>query len=87
MAGGPSRTERVYYLLAAVLMVGLMLWRPFPWLECVSSTAALPVTRLDLAAPLPARGRRWDPVRQGAAVLLAVGGLSSVGLSALFLFG
>ena len=91
---GPFSPENlVYYLLAAVLMVGLMLWRPSREARMRQLYAALPVTRLDvLAARYLLLAAGWVILFVGeTAVLLAVGGLSNdaVGrdLTFLFLFG
>lgn len=91
---GPFSPDKlVYYLLAAVLMVGLMLWRPSREARMRQLYAALPVTRLDvLAARYLLLAAGWVILFVGeTAVLLAVGGLSNdaVGrhLTFLFLFG
>ena len=93
---GPFSPDKlVYYLLAAVLMVGLMLWRPSREARMRQLYAALPVTRLDVLAArylLPSPAGWVIPVRRGnMQSLLAVGGLSNdaVGrhLTFLFLFG
>ncbi|MDO4654668.1 hypothetical protein [Actinomyces sp.] len=91
---GPFSPDKlVYYLLAAVLMVGLMLWRPSRGARMRQLYAALPVTRLDvLAARYLLLAAGWVILFVGeTAVLLAVGGLSNdaVGrrLTFLFLFG
>lgn len=91
---GPFSPDKlVYYLLAAVLMVGLMLWRPSREARMRQLYAALPVTRLDvLAARYLLLAAGWVILFVGeTAVLLAVGGLSNdaVGrhLTCLFLFG
>ena len=91
---GPFSPDKlVYYLLAAVLMVGLMLWRPSREARMRQLYAALPVTRLDvLAARYLLLAAGWVILFVGeTAVLLAVGGLSNdaVGrhLTYLFFFG
>ena len=91
---GPFSPDKlVYYLLAAVLMVGLMLWRPSREARMRQLYAALPVTRLDvLAARYLLLAAGWVILFVGeTAVLLAVGGLSNdaVGrhLPFLILFG
>ena len=91
---GPFSPDKlVYYLLAAVLMVGLMLWRPSREARMRQLYAALPVTRLDvLAARYLLLAVGWVILFVGeTAVVLAVGGLSNdaVGrhLTFLFLFG
>lgn len=91
---GPFSPDKlVYYLLAAVLMMGLMLWLPSREARMRQLYAALPVTRLDvLAARYLLLAAGWVILFVGeTAVLLAVGGLSNdaVGrrLTFLFLFG
>ena len=91
---GPFSPDKlVYYLLAAVLMVGLMLWRPSREARMRQLYAALPVSRLDvLTARYLLLAAGWVILFVGGtAVLLAVGGLSNdaVGrhLTYLFLFG
>ena len=88
-----SPENLVYYLLAAVLMVVLDLWRPSREARMRQLYAALPVTRVDvLAARYLLLAAGWVILFVGeTAVLLAVGGLSNdaVGrhLTYLFLFG
>ena len=88
-----SPENLVYYLLAAVLMVVLDLWRPSREARMRQLYAALPVTRVDvLAARYLLLAAGWVTLFVGGtAVLLAVGGLSNdaVGrhLTYLFLFG
>ena len=88
-----SPEKLVYYLLAAVLMVGLMLWRPSREARMRQLYGALPVTRLDvLAARYLLLAVGWAIMLLGeTAVVLAMGGLSNdtVGrhLTYLFLIG
>ena len=91
---GPFSPDKlVYYLLAAVLMVGLMLWRPSREARMRQLYGALPVTRLDvLAARYLLLAVGWAIMLLGeTAVVLAMGGLSNdtVGrhLTYLFLIG
>ena len=91
---GPFSPDKlVYYLLAAVLMVVLVLWRPSREARMRQLYAALPVSRLDvLTARYLLLAAGWVTLFVGGtAVLLAVGGLSNdtVGrhLTYLFLFG
>lgn len=89
----PYPDRLVYYLLGAVLVVGVDLWRPSRETQMRQLYAALPVTRLDvLAARYLLLAAGWVILFVGeTAVLLAVGGLSNdaVGrrLTFLFLFG
>ena len=89
----PYPDRLVYYLLGAVLVVGVDLWRPSRETQMRQLYAALPVTRLDvLAARYLLLAAGWVILFVGeTAVLLAVGGLSNdaVGrhLTYLFLFG
>ena len=91
---GPFSPDKlVYYLLAALLMVGLMLWRPSREARMRQLYGALPVTRLDvLAARYLLLAVGWAIMLLGeTAVVLAMGGLSNdtVGrhLTYLFLIG
>lgn len=91
---GPFSPDKlVYYLLAAVLMVGLMLWRPSREARMRQLYGALPATRLDvLAARYLLLAVGWVILFVGeTAVVLAVGGLSNDTvdrhLTYLFFFG
>ena len=89
----PYPDRLVYYLLGAVLVVGVDLWRPSREARMRQLYGALPATRLDvLAARYLLLAAGWVILFVGeTAVLLAVGGLSNdaVGrhLTCLFLFG
>ena len=91
---GPFSPDKlVYYLLAALLMVGLMLWLPSREARMRPLYGALPVTRLDvLAARYLLLAVGWVILFLGSsAVVLTVGVVSNdaVGwhLMCLFLFG
>ena len=91
---GPFSPDKlVYYLLAAVLMVGLMLWLPSREARMRQLYGALPVTRLDvLAARYLLLAVGWVILFLGSsAAVLTVGVVSNdaVGwhLMCLFLFG
>ena len=89
----PYPDRLVYYLLGAVLVVGVDLWRPSRETQMRQLYGALPVSRLDvLTARYLLLAAGWVTLFVvGTAVLLAVGGLSNdtVGrhLTYLFLFG
>lgn len=91
---GPFSPDKlVYYLLAAVLMVGLMLWRPSREARMRQLYGALPVTRLDvLAARYLLLAVGWAIMLLGSFAAVLLGGVASddaVGwhLMCLFLFG
>ena len=89
---GPFSPDKlVYYLLAAVLMVGLMLWRPSREARMRQLYAALPVTRLDvLAARYLLLAAGWAIMLLGTSAAVLLGGVASddaVGLHLTFLIG
>ena len=89
---GPFSPDKlVYYLLAAVLMVGLMLWRPSREARMRQLYGALPVTRLDvLAARYLLLAVGWAIMLLGSSAAVLLGGVASddaVGLHLTFLIG
>lgn len=89
---GPFSPDKlVYYLLAAVLMVGLMLWRPSREARMRQLYGALPVTRLDvLAARYLLLAVGWAIMLLGSFAAVLLGGVASddaVGLHLTFLIG
>ena len=89
---GPFSPDKlVYYLLAAVLMVGLMLWRPSREARMRQLYGALPVTRLDvLAARYLLLAVGWAIMLLGSSAAVLLGGAASddaVGLHLTFLIG
>ena len=89
---GPFSPDKlVYYLLAALLMVGLMLWRPSREARMRQLYGALPVTRLDvLAARYLLLAVGWAIMLLGSFAAVLLGGVASddaVGLHLTFLIG
>ena len=89
---GPFSPDKlVYYLLAAVLMVGLMLWRPSRETQMRQLYGALPVSRLDvLAARYLLLVVGWAIMLLGTSAAVLLGGVASddaVGLHLTFLIG
>ena len=89
---GPFSPDKlVYYLLGAVLLVGLMLWRPSREARMRQLYGALPVTRLDvLAARYLLLAVGWAIMLLGSSAAVLLGGAASddaVGLHLTFLIG
>ena len=87
----PSPDRLVYYLLGAVLVVGVDLWRPSREARMRQLYAALPVTRLDvLAARYLLLVVGWAIMLLGTSAAVLLGGVASddaVGLHLTFLIG
>ena len=89
---GPFSPDKlVYYLLGAVLVVGVDLWRPSREARMRQLYAALPVTRLDvLAARYLLLVVGWAIMLLGTSAAVLLGGVASddaVGLHLTFLIG
>ena len=87
----PSPDRLVYYLLGAVLVVGVDLWRPSRETQMRQLYGALPVSRLDvLAARYLLLVVGWAIMLLGTSAAVLLGGVASddaVGLHLTFLIG